>query len=46
MQAATTMDGRRAVTVSVHSRSAGPKTVARQANAMHGLVDRALNHGD
>lgn len=35
-------DGRRVLTVSAHSRSADAHTAARQEEALHGLVDRAL----
>ncbi|MGW5395162.1 serine hydrolase domain-containing protein [Streptomyces sp. NPDC003952] len=42
LQAATTTDGRRTVTVSAHSRSADPGVAARQEDAVRGLIDRAL----
>ncbi|MCP9956497.1 serine hydrolase domain-containing protein [Streptomyces sudanensis] len=42
VRAATTADGRRTVTVSAHSRSADPRTAARQEDALRRLVDRAL----
>ncbi|CAM5226342.1 beta-lactamase family protein [Streptomyces californicus] len=42
VQAATTVDGRRTVTVSAHSRAGDPETAARQEDALHELVDHAL----
>ncbi|WP_324614126.1 serine hydrolase domain-containing protein [Streptomyces sp. XY152] len=42
IRAAATVDGRRTVTVSAHSRSADPKTSARQEDALHHLIDHAL----
>ncbi|MFD5202905.1 serine hydrolase domain-containing protein [Streptomyces sp. NPDC058375] len=42
VRAATSVDGRRAVTVSAHSRSADPRTAARQEDALHDLIDHAL----
>ncbi|GGW46608.1 D-alanyl-D-alanine carboxypeptidase [Streptomyces albaduncus] len=42
IRAATTTDGRRAITVSAHSRSADPQTTARQEDALRDLVDHAL----
>jgi D-alanyl-D-alanine carboxypeptidase len=42
IQAATTMDGRRTLTVSAHSRSADPQTAARQEDALRELIDHAL----
>lgn len=38
----TTTDGRRTVTVSAHSRSADPRTAARQEDALRRLIDHAL----
>ncbi|NGO73048.1 serine hydrolase domain-containing protein [Streptomyces boncukensis] len=40
--AAATTDGRRTITVSVHSRPADPHTAARQENVLRGLIDHAL----
>ncbi|MFE6491743.1 serine hydrolase domain-containing protein [Streptomyces sp. NPDC057748] len=42
IRAATTVDGRRTVTVSAHSRSADPQTAARQEDALRNLIDHAL----
>ncbi|PJM97775.1 serine hydrolase [Streptomyces sp. CB01373] len=42
IRAATTVDGRRTVTVSAHSRSADPRTAARQEDALRDLIDHAL----
>ncbi|KFG72575.1 serine hydrolase domain-containing protein [Streptomyces mutabilis] len=42
IRAATTMDGRRTITVSAHSRSADPQTAARQEDALRNLIDHAL----
>ncbi|WP_234433383.1 serine hydrolase domain-containing protein [Streptomyces sp. NRRL WC-3549] len=42
VRTATTTDGRRAVTVSAHSRPADPRTAARQEDALHSLIDHAL----
>ncbi|MGC9496370.1 serine hydrolase domain-containing protein [Streptomyces sp. WG7] len=42
IRAATTTDGRRTVTVSAHSRSADPRTAARQEDALRNLIDHAL----
>ncbi|MCP3756195.1 serine hydrolase [Streptomyces sp. TBY4] len=42
VQAATTTDGLRTVTVSAHSRSADPRVAARQEDAVRTLIDRAL----
>ncbi|WP_158719287.1 aminotransferase class I/II-fold pyridoxal phosphate-dependent enzyme [Streptomyces sp. NBRC 110035] len=42
VRAATTTDGRRSITVSVHSRPGDPDTAARQENLLRDLVDRAL----
>ncbi|WP_371241659.1 serine hydrolase domain-containing protein [Streptomyces pimonensis] len=42
IRAATTVDGRRTVTVSAHSRSAAPQISARQEDALRDLVDHAL----
>ncbi|MGW5212997.1 serine hydrolase domain-containing protein [Streptomyces sp. NPDC004051] len=42
VRAATTTDGRRSVTVSVHSRPGDPGTADRQENILRDLVDRAL----
>ncbi|MEV6043019.1 serine hydrolase domain-containing protein [Streptomyces xanthochromogenes] len=42
VQAATTMDGRRTITVAAHSRSADPGTSARQEAAVRDLIDHAL----
>ncbi|MGW8729920.1 serine hydrolase domain-containing protein [Streptomyces sp. NPDC055808] len=44
VQAATTVDGRRTITVSAHSRSADPRTSARQEAALRTLIDHALCH--
>ncbi|GGS26362.1 serine hydrolase [Streptomyces aureoverticillatus] len=40
--AATSTDGRRSITVSVHSRPADPHTAARHENALRDLIDHAL----
>ncbi|MFE2290396.1 serine hydrolase domain-containing protein [Streptomyces sp. NPDC059452] len=42
IRAATTLDGRRTVTVSGHSRPGDPQTAARQEDALRGLIDHAL----
>ncbi|MCX4399232.1 beta-lactamase family protein [Streptomyces sp. NBC_00053] len=42
IRAATTVDGRRTITVSAHSRSADPQTAARQEDALRDLIDHAL----
>lgn len=42
IRAATSVDGRRAITVSAHSRSADPRTSARQEDALRDLIDHAL----
>ncbi|MEU3510438.1 serine hydrolase [Streptomyces longwoodensis] len=42
IRAATTTDGRSTVTVSAHSRSADPRTAARQEDALRALIDHAL----
>ncbi|MGW4022652.1 serine hydrolase domain-containing protein [Streptomyces sp. NPDC005009] len=42
VRTAATTDGRRAVTVSAHSRPADPRTADRQEDALHDLVDHAL----
>lgn len=42
VRAATSTDGLRTVTVSAHSRSADPRTAARQEDALRELVDHAL----
>ncbi|WP_239144663.1 hypothetical protein [Streptomyces sp. SID14515] len=41
VRAATTTDGRRAVTVSAYSRAGDPRSAARQEDALRTLVDRA-----
>ncbi|MGQ7747149.1 hypothetical protein ACUN29_01320 [Streptomyces sp. WC2508] len=42
IRAATTVDGRRTITVSAHSRSADPQTAAGQEDALRDLIDHAL----
>ncbi|WP_406152180.1 serine hydrolase domain-containing protein [Streptomyces sp. NBC_01012] len=42
MRAAVTTDGRRALTVSAHSRPADPHTAARQEDALRNLIDHAF----
>ncbi|MFE6188525.1 serine hydrolase domain-containing protein [Streptomyces sp. NPDC056465] len=42
VRAAVTTDGRRALTVSAHNRSADPQAAARQEDALRDLVDHAL----
>lgn len=42
IRAATTLDGRRTITVSAHSRAADPHTAARQEEALRNLIDHAL----
>lgn len=42
IRAATTVDGRRTITVSAHSRFADPQTAARQEDALRDLIDHAL----
>ncbi|MBQ0987501.1 beta-lactamase family protein [Streptomyces sp. F63] len=42
IRAAATTDGRRAITVSAHSRSADPQVAARQEDALRNLIDHAL----
>ncbi|MCX4819910.1 beta-lactamase family protein [Streptomyces sp. NBC_01142] len=42
IRGAATTDGRRAITVSAHSRSADPHTAARQEDALRNLIDHAL----
>ncbi|WP_395759827.1 beta-lactamase family protein [Streptomyces althioticus] len=46
VETATTLDGRRTVTVSAHSRSADPEQAARQETALRDLIDHALSRGD
>ncbi|MFE4371090.1 serine hydrolase domain-containing protein [Streptomyces sp. NPDC056835] len=42
IRTAVTTDGRRAITVSAHSRSADPNTAIRQEDALRNLIDQAL----
>ncbi|MEU1484068.1 serine hydrolase domain-containing protein [Streptomyces sp. NPDC005752] len=42
IRTATTTDGRRTITVSAHSRTADPRTAARQEDALRNLIDHAL----
>jgi D-alanyl-D-alanine carboxypeptidase len=42
VRAAVGTDGRRSITVSAHSRSADPRTAARQEDALRELIDHAL----
>ncbi|MEV5982629.1 serine hydrolase domain-containing protein [Streptomyces sp. NPDC052114] len=46
MRGAVTVDGRRTLTVSAHSRPADPDAAARQEDAMRGLIDNALCAGE
>ncbi|WP_233228124.1 serine hydrolase [Streptomyces sp. BSE7-9] len=46
VETATTLDGRRTVTVSAHSRSAEPEKAAHQEEALRDLIDHALSRDD